>query len=346
MHQTLPPAAALPPPSILLTRRQKAAVIVRLLLEQGTDIPLAALSEEQQIGLTEAMGQLSTIDRATLRAVVEEFAADLDAVGLSFPGGIDGALGVLEGHISEATASRLRRQALLAGRSDPWARLTALPPPRLLALLGSEAVEVGAVILSKLPVQRAADLLGDLPGERARRLARAIADTAQVPPETVRRIGLALLQQVESEPASAFPAPPVQRVGAILNHSAAAMRDAMLEGLDSEDAAFAAELRKAIFTFRDLPLRLEGRDVPKVLREVPPADLATAIAAATDPRDAQAVDFLLAATSQRMAGQLRDQASEKGTPKPKDGEAAMGAVIAAIRALEGRGEITLKPPPE
>jgi flagellar motor switch protein FliG len=329
-----------------LTRRQKAAVIVRLLLDQGTTVPLSLLTDDQQVGLTEAMGQLRTIDHATLRNVVEEFAADLDAVGLSFPGGIDGALGVLEGHISEATASRLRRQAVLAGRSDPWARIVTLPTPRLLALLEAEAVEVGAVILSKLVVNRAAELMGELPGDRARRLARAIADTARVPPDTVRRIGLALLQQVDSDPDNAFPAPPVQRVGAILNHSAAAMRDAVLDGLEAEDAAFAAELRRAILTFRDLPARLEPRDVPKLLREVAPADLTLALAAATDPADARAADFLLAAMSQRMAAQLRDQAAERGTPKPKDGETAMSAVVAALRTLEGRGEIVLLPPPE
>jgi hypothetical protein len=41
-------------------------------------------------------------------------------------------------------------------------------------------------------VPKAADLLGRLPGERARRIAHAVSMTGNVDPETVRRIGLSL----------------------------------------------------------------------------------------------------------------------------------------------------------
>ena len=41
-----------------------------------------------------------------------------------------------------------------------------------------------------------------------------------------------------------------EKVGAILNSSAPSMRDSVLEGLDQEDADFAGEVRKTIFTRR------------------------------------------------------------------------------------------------
>jgi flagellar motor switch protein FliG len=339
-----PTPAASPRP---LTRRQKAAVIVRLLLDQGAQVPLDRLPEEHQADLTRAMGELRAIDRATLRAVVEEFVAELEAVGLTFPGGLEGALAALEGHISAAAANRLRRQAGLAARIDPWPRIAAAAPARLAALLQSESAEVGAVLLSKLPVELAAELLGQLPGERARRLARAFADTGRIAPETVARIGHALLAELEADRPPAFASAPVDRVGAILNSSPAALRDEVLSGLDAEDAAFAAEVRRKIFTFADIATRVEPADVPRIVRETDPRALVTALAYAAEAGGAFAAsaEHLLGNLSQRMAGQLRDQVADRGAVAAKEGEAALAAVVAAVRALEGRGELVLKPPP-
>ena len=50
---------------------------------------------------------------------------------------------------------------------------------------------------------------------------------------------------------------------------------------------------------------------------------------------------MLANLSQRMAQALREETADRGTPKPKEAEAAMTAVVDAIRQLAGLGEITL-----
>ena len=308
-----PPALA-GGPEVALSRKQKAAVIVRLLVAQGEQVPLAALSEDHQADLTHAIATMRAVSRSTLRAVVEEFLAELDSVGLSFPGGIDAALDALDGHLGPATVSRLRRRAMAEGAGDPWSRIAGLGTDALLGALGTESIEVGAVLLSKLSVARSAELLSKLPGERARRLAHAIAEVGRITPANVRRIGLALLDTLDSAPEQAFETTPVERVGAILNYSPAATRDDVLEGLEQEDAAFAAE---AAFT--------------------------TALAAATaagGPMQ-EVAEFLLGAMSQRMAAQLRDEIADRGAVKDKDGEAAMGKVVAAIRELEQRGELVL-----
>lgn len=331
---------------VALSRRQKAAIIVQLMLSRGEQLPLGRLTDEHQAKLTEVMGRMRAVDRATLRAVVEEFVAEIDEIGLSFPGGIDGALDVLDGQISAATASRLRRQALSQGAGDPWIRIEAMDNAQLLAAIQSEAFEVGAVILSKLPTARAAELLGMLPGERARRLAHAIAETSRISPENVRRIGLALVQDIETRPRPAFEVSPVERVGAILNYARAAIRDEVLEGLEQEDAEFAAAVKKAIFTFNDIPDRIDPRDIPKLVKECDGKVLTTALAAAMAAGEAgeAAAEFLLANMSQRMASQLRDDAGDLGTVKDEDGEEAMGQVIATLREMEGRGEITMLTP--
>ena len=331
-----------PPPRRPPTPREKAAIIVRLMLAQGGSVPVSSLPEHLQAALTEQIGQMRLVDRATLAGVVEEFLSELEEVGLSFPGGIDGALSMMDGHISPTAANRLRRLAGASGKADPWDRLTQLPPERLLPVLEAESAEVAAVMLSKLPVPKAADLLGRLPGERARRVAYAVSMTGNVDPETVRRIGLSLAAQLDTQPARAFDSGPGERVGAILNVSSAACRDEVLTGLDADDASFAEQVRKAIFTFAHIPARILPRDVPKIVRMLDAAQMVTAFAASqSDPKNAAVADFLLANMSSRMAQSIREDMATRGKVKEKDGEQAMTAIITVIRQLEGAGEIAL-----
>lgn len=328
------------PADLPLTSREKAAIIVRLLLAEGAPLPLAALPEHMQAALTEQMATMRLVDRATMDAVVAEFVGQLESVGLSFPGGLEGALSMLDGHISPSAASRLRRLAGASGKVDPWERIIPLPPDRLLPVLEDEAVEVGAVLLSKLPVSKAADLLGKLPGDKARRVAHAVSLTGNIDPDTVRRIGLSLATQLESQPPKAFEAGPEERVGAILNVSSAAVRDALLDGLGAEDAAFADKVRKAIFTFGHIPARVAGRDIAKVVRMVDQPTLVTALVGATGPL-APVAEFILSNMSQRMAQSLREEMAAKGKVRERDAESAHTAVVDAVRNLESQGEIRL-----
>ena len=337
----MPLPGAMPMPQ-QLSKRQKAAIVVRLLRAEGVQVSLAELPDVLQVGLIEDMSAMRYIGRETLKSVVEEFLTELDAIGLTFPDGMIGALSVLDGTISAANSARLRKQAGLRQATDPWERLDELDSARLLPVLQDESVEIGAVMLSKLKVSKSAELLGLLPGERARRITYAVSQTAGIAPATVERIGAALVAQLDTQAPRAFTDEPVARVGAILNFSPAATRNDVLEGLDAEDQGFAEQVRKAIFTFTNIPGRIDPRDVPKITRDVDATVLITALAAAAgNETDKEATEFILANMSQRMAAQLRDDMEALGKVKPKDGEEAMTAVVSAIRDLEEAGEIVL-----
>ena len=332
------PATALPK---TLNGKAKAAVVVRLLLSEGTDLPLEALPEDLQARLTQQMGEMGLIDRITLSSVIDEFVDALDGVGLAFPKGLAGALSVLDGKISSQTAARLRKEAGVRQAGDPWARLRALPEDDLVNMARTESIEVAAVLLSKLDVGKAAGLLGKLPGPLARRITYAVSLTGNVTPEAVDRIGLSLASQLDNRPVPAFDDAPGERLGAILNQSPAATREEMLAGLDETDADFARTVRKAIFTFAHIPARVAKSDVPKLIRAVDQETLVMALTAAGSGDDAETAEFILNNISSRMANSLREVIAEKGKVKASDGETAMTAVVAATRSLVEAGEIAL-----
>lgn len=321
-----------------LSEKQKAAIIVRLVLAEGEDMDLAKLPPALQTDLAQEMALMGLIDRDTRNAVIEEFCDKLEAVGLSFPGDIDGTLDLLDGHLSPDTTDRLRRMAALNGSGDPWERIAVLSTPLLAELARTEAVEIAAVMFSKLPVPRAAEVFGLLDAELARQIAYAMSLTTMIEAPALRRIGQALIQAADAVPRSAIEGKAVDKVGAILNFSPSTTRDSVLAGLEDDDATFAGEVRKTIFTWANIPARIDSRDIARITREVEGAVLIKAMAGARGD-NRPAVDFLLAGLSSRLAESMREEMEVLGKVSGKDAEEAIDQVVAAIRRMEAAGDL-------
>lgn len=346
MQNTSVQTASAHHPVLALTPQRKAALIVQLMISDGGKLSLNQLPEHLQELLARELGAIRLVDRDTVNAVAAEFADLLAAIGLSSPGGPAAALDALSAHLSPELAGRLKAELGGPRDIDPWVQLSGLEAEELTPILMSESIEVAAVVLSKLPVAKAASILGEIPGDKARMITFAVSRTADIKPDLVKRIGQTLVGAYCTTKITAFEKAPTDRVGAILNSSPAAMRDSMLEGLDSTDEGFAKGVRKAIFTFADIPSRLVATDIPACIRGVDPEELNLGIAAALGVGgDLQAAaEFILANISQRMADQIREEAAEKGKVKASVGEDAMNAITAAIRELADSGAITLIDP--
>lgn len=329
-----------PRPLVDLTGPQKAALIVRLLAREGAGIALHRLPDSVQADLIREVGALGDLPDELSSSVIDEFAALMETAGLYGPGGIYKALELLDGSVSPAVANRIRADAGSDDDHDPWERIIEKDAEKLADIMRAECIEVGAVILSKLSVPKAAEVLGLLPGPLARRITYGVSLTSAVTPVAVAAIGRALAPALDIRPVRAFSQGPVERVGAILNFSRSATRNEVLEGLDEDDGAFADEVRQAIFTFGNIPQRVEARDVPKILREVERDALIAALACGTGEYE-EARQFLLSAVSRRMAEALQDEAAELGPIDDIAGEEAMGKIVAVIRRMEEAGEIHL-----
>lgn len=325
---------------VALSQRQKAAVIVRLLLDDDEGFGLDRLDSDSQTLLAEAMAGMELVDRRTRDAIIDEFCDDLEAVGVTFPGDIDGTLRILGEKLSLDSTDRLRRLAAMTGRGDPWARVSALPKEAILALAAQEPVEIVALMLSKLPVGRASEAFTSLELDRAQAVAQAMSMTGGVSAQVLHRVGLILLQSADALPKPAIDTPAADRVGAILNFASADLRDSVLESLENADQVFAGGVRKAIFIFAHIPARILPRDVPRIVREVEQPVLIRALLAQQED-NAAAAQFLLSNLSQRMADGLREEMEAAGKVSARDSEEAMTEVIAAIRRLEEAGELAL-----
>ena len=108
------------------------------------------------------------------------------------------------------------------------------------------------------------------------------------------------------------------------------------------DAEFAAEVRRAIFTFANIPGRVTERDVPRIVRGIDQAVLVQALGyCAGDSSMEAARDYILDNMSKRMAESLREEIGEAGTIAAAAGEEAMNSVVGEIRRLVEEGELLL-----
>lgn len=326
------------PPRVKLRPRQKAAIVVRLLLSEGAVPALTSLSESKQAELAIQLARMAPVDQATVAAVANEFATAIESIGLSFPQGIDGALGLLSGVISPSAQNRLREMSPSSYRGDPWDQINHADNERLMRVLERESNEVAAVILTKLKVSKAAQILGMMPGDRARRITYGVSLTGNVSPEMVRRIGIALAEELETRPDRAFTDGPVTRVGAILNYAPGSVRDEILDGLEQDDAQFAHDIRQAIFTFANIADRVAARDIPKIQSIVDQSDLITVVAGA-EGKDRAAIEYILENMSKRLAESISEEARDKGEVKTEECEAAMMRIVTSVREMETSGEI-------
>lgn len=334
------PAITARPP---LSRRQKAAVIVRLLLSEGAQLHLDDLPDSVQLDLTREMGRMRMVDRETLTEVAGEFLGEMRELGMAFPGGLAGALDLLDSALSPVSIQRLRQQTGIMVKGDPWKALEALPAERLAARLRAESTEIAAVILTNLPIRHAALVLAALPGDIARRIALAASRTRDVDPQTVRTIGLSFAAQFAADPLPAYAGEPAARIGAILNSSPAAARERLLADIQAEDEALANDVRKAIFTFANIPDRIATKDVPTISRAVE-QDLLVLALMAGQKSHPEASEYLFESMSQRFATQLRDEIEERPDLSEAEGEDAMIAFVEAVRDLDAAGEIRLIDP--
>jgi flagellar motor switch protein FliG len=130
-----------------------------------------------------------------------------------------------------------------------------------------------------------------------------------------------------------------------MNFTATGIRNHVLDRIGEQQPEFAEEIKRKMFTFEDIPHRVEPRGVAGLVRAVDQTTLLRALAGAQEGQP-EAFDFIMSNMSSRAAEQLREELRDLGTVRRKDIEAAQSEVIIAIRAQVDRGEMKLVMPDE
>jgi len=324
-----------------LSRRQKAAIVIGVLGAEAAGPLLEQLDEASLRGFAEAMAHLKRVGPEEVEATIVEFLAELDLAETSIRGGLDTARSVLERHLDESSVSRLLDEADSPSLQNVWKKLARVNEDALAEFLSREHPQTTAVVLSKLPSEFSARILNRFEPDRARDMVLGITRAQSLDSRIIEAIGASVSRDfLAAHGADGLRRDPAERVGAIMNFTAAEIRNHVLGEIGKSQPEFAEEIKRRMFTFEDIPARVQPRDAAVIVRAMEPDRLIQALAGAEQIAP-ETAEFLLANISSRVAQQIRDDVSDAGKVRRKEAEAAQNEVILLIRALVERGEISL-----
>lgn len=328
-------------PRQTLTKQQKAAVLLSVLIKAGATPNLDNIATSALKETVDTMATFGNVDRSTVDEVILEFLTELGEFGLSMRGELEETLNALKGHVSDKVLEKIRKAYVRSPSVDVWTRIASAEPAELRRCLVAESTQIAATVLSKIPSTMAAEILGAMAPEIARETMLAIVNAGESTTETLEIIGKSISETLFTEDGdSVFDKTPVERAGDIMNFAQSEIRSRLMEDFTQADPETAEKIRKVMFTFPDIPERIQPRDVSAITRAVPPETLLRALKGAGTEAP-ESAEFLLSSLSSRAADQLREDLAELEPIKKKDMETAMNEVIVVIRELESDGSITL-----
>lgn len=324
-----------------LAPAQKAAVIVGLLGRDAANPVLSGLQMETLRNLARILAVIGEVGEDVISGIVQEFTSELHSPRMSVRGNADEALALLDGALDADSVTLLRKEFAPVPQGSIWERLCSLDAQVLGNYLAAQNPRLAGVVLSQLPAELSAEIIGTLPVEIAGSLVGAVARSASVEPGVIEAIGLELQRNFFSNEAEAGDGKgPVGQISAILELASSTSRDMLLEQLSAIDPELAVQVGRKMFTFADIALRVDKRDIAKVIKAVDQGTLLKALAGA-EANAAATKNVILENISSRLAEQFREALAELGAVKLQDSDAAQIEVVVAIRKLRDAGELAL-----
>lgn len=325
-----------------LSRPEKAAIVLGVLGEEGAAPLIEQFDEETLASFASAMARLERVAPEAVAATVAEFLSEIEAQELSVAGGLPRARSMLQQHVTEGALARILDDAEMPSVHNVWQKLAKIDDIALSEFLSGEHPQTAAVVLSKMPPEHSARVLGLVDKDRACEIIVGLTRITQLDSSVIEAIGRSVSRDFLAHQRQAgrnFK--PAERIGAIMNFAPGDVRQSVMDFLERETPDLADNVKRTMFTFTDIPKRIEKRDITAIVRAVDRETLLKALSGAEqDAPETHA--FILGSISSRVAEQVREDLAEFGKVKVREAEDAQTAILKAIKDLQRSGELKMK----
>lgn len=323
--------------------RHKAAIAVLSLDETVAGQIMAQLDDRELKALSTAVDELDMVPTDALIGVLEELERALAGpVSVARTGGAAYVRRLAMSSLGEDRARKLfapPEQPTL----EPIQQLRGARTQALADLLADEHPQIAAVVLTQLPARTAAKILQALPSEMAADLTSRLADLEEIPDRAVLEASDSLVRALAatgglatSDARSDFDG--LAFAASLVNELSTDDGDALLARVGERDAAIAARVREAMFTFDDL-LRIEQRALGPLLRAVQGESMVVALQTASE----ELREHFFGALSQRAAQTMREDLQATSPKRVAEVEAAQREIVEAAMRLAAEGTLQLPP---
>lgn len=320
-----------------LKGRKKAAILL-VLLGQEKAAPIYKYLDEQMIEiLTLEIAAVRRIDPGHREAVLKETQEIIMAREFLDRGGVSYARELLEQSMGEEKAEDLLRKLTSNLQAKPFDFLRTSDPIQILSFLQGEHPQMITLILSFLPPDRAAAILGGLSNAEQAEVALRIAKMDRITPDVLRDTEKELEKKFSAVVGGDFSVTGgVDAVVQIINKAGRKTEKNILEILDEREPELAEEIRKKLFTFEDI-IKVDDRSLQKALRDIDNKELAMALKGISE----EMREKFYRNMSSNAVEILKEEMEYMGPVRLRDVEESQQKVVDRIRALEEAGEIVL-----
>jgi len=319
-----------------MTPTQKVAALM-IALGPGTasEIMKNITDEELLEQITFDIASLNKIPTDILNGILEEFHTIFLASDYLQSGGMNYAQTLLEKAYGPDRANSILDRLVTLMNTNPFQFFNDADPSQLATSFQNENPQLIALILAYLKPEHSAKVLNYLPPNVQSAVAIKIADMNTTNPE--------ILAEVEKIVESKFSSLVVQdfsktggvsALASILNRADRATERNVIELLEVENPELAEEVRELMFVFEDI-IKIEDRDIQRILREVDTKDLAMSLKGAKE----DIKDKIMRNMSERAQAMLQEDMEYMGPVRAKSVQEVQSKIVGIIRTLEAAGEI-------
>ena len=320
-----------------LTNPQKAAVLVVAL---GTDTSpkiLKELNESEIERLTLEIANLRDIPPSIEARVLKETSEIIMAQQYITQGGVDYARRLLEKALGKDKTSEILRKLEGAIRQTGFGLLKNIDPKQLINFIQNEHPQTISLILTQLSSQTAAAILSELPTELQADVAYRIATMEKISPDVIKELeGVLETQFADVGGRDLSVSGGTKIVAEILNLIEGSIEKSIMEGLETENAELASEIKNLMFVFEDI-VSLDNRSIQRVLKEVETRDLSIALKAASE----EVRSKIFSNVSERVASMIKEEMEYMGPMRLSDVEGTQQKIVESIRRLQEEGQIII-----
>jgi flagellar motor switch protein FliG len=317
--------------------RKAAILLVRMGKEYSTKV-LTGMSDTEVEELSAEIARLGRLDPVVVDDVMDEFYA-MATTRNAGTGGMEYARELLEASLGSERA-QLVLDRLQASMNDmPFNFLSHADPRQLLSYVQHEHPQTIALVLAHIPSALASSILAGLSPEVQSEVAHRIAVMDRTSPDVIRQVEQSLRRKLSAvlQPDELSTVGGLEPLIDIINRSDRTTERLILEALEARNPEIAEEVRRRMFMFEDI-VELDDRSVQLVLRQVEPADLATALKGVND----EVRDKVTGNLSERGRDNLLEEIDLLGPVKVKMVEEAQQKIVSVIRSLEESGQIEIQ----
>jgi flagellar motor switch protein FliG len=321
-----------------LSKIQKLAVLLVLLGPESAGVILKHFQPREIEAISKEMSRAALISREQQAEVLGEFSDVAVAASTSIAAGLDITRLTLEKALGTFKASdMLGRIAPARASAGTMQAIAEMDPRHTFNLIRDEQPQTIAFVISYLPPDKGAQVLGLLRPEQRDQVVERLATLAPTPVEVAEKVVDVLNAKFGVKQTRAMTQTGgVTTAADVLNAIDKTLSRSLLTSLEERNPELCQAIRKKMFTFEDL-LLLDAQVIQRIMRETDMRDLTLALKKTSDPLR----KLLLGSISRRAAETVQEEMAFLGHVKLREVEAAQFRIIDIVRKLEAEGEIEL-----